>query len=135
MFVLNVIKNPTRSRVAVPKATSQAFTKGEVIQKGVAGVDIPATSSTTRSQVIGISADSITVGDNLAQGFVLEIFENDIFIADTTNNSNAAHTNQRMVLTDSLVVNNTGTDDANGIVQQVGVFGAAADKKILVKFV
>jgi len=33
------------------------------------------------------------------------------------------------------LVNNTGTTAAAGIVQQVGVYGAAADKKILVQFV
>jgi len=135
MFILNVVKNPSRSRTLVPKSTSQAFVKNEIIQKGVSGVDIPATSSTTRSQIIGISTEAITAGEALAQGGVLEIFENDVYIADTTNNSNATHTNQRMILTDSLTVNNTGTDDANGVVQQIAVFGPVADKKILVKFV
>jgi hypothetical protein len=33
------------------------------------------------------------------------------------------------------IVNNTGTTDTAGIVQQVGVYGNASDKKILVQFV
>jgi hypothetical protein len=58
-----------------------------------------------------------------------------LMLLTTTNNSNASHTNQRMVLTDAGTVNNTGTDNANGIVEQLGVVGNAADKKIIVKFV
>jgi hypothetical protein len=41
----------------------------------------------------------------------------------------------RCILTDSLTVNNTGTDDASGVVQQVEPYGAAADKKIICRFI
>jgi hypothetical protein len=40
-----------------------------------------------------------------------------------------------MVLTDSLTVNNTGSDSASGVVEQVEPYGAAADKKIIARFI
>lgn len=134
-FQLNVVANATRSRVIVNKAAGTAITKLQVIAKAANGLSEPATSSTTRSQIKGVSTETITTGDNLTQMGVVQIFGNDTYIADTTNNSNPAHTNQRMLLTDSLTVNNTGTDDANGVVEQLAVWGEPADKKIIVRFV
>ena len=66
---------------------------------------------------------------------VIELFGEDVWIADSTNNSDATHNGQDMILgANAGVVNNTGTTSAVGIVKQVGVYGAAADKKILVRF-
>ncbi len=134
-FKPNVIANPSRSRVIVDKDASEVITELQVIAKAAGGLSEPATSATTRSEVKGVSTESISAADALTQMGVLQIFENDTYIADTTNNSNAAHTNQRMLLSNSLTVNNTGTDDANGVVEQLDVVGAPADKKIIVRFV
>jgi len=66
----------------------------------------------------------------------IETFEKDVWLVDSINNSNAAHNGQLMVLgANGGIVNNTGTTDTAGIVQQVGVYGAASDKKILVQFI
>lgn len=134
-FQPNVIANPSRSRVVVNKSSSTVITELQVIAKAASGLSAPATSATTRSQVKGISTESISANDALTQMGIAQIFENDTFIADTANNSNSAHTNQRMLLSDSLTVDNTGTDDANGVVEQLDVVGAPADKKIIVRFV
>ena len=134
-FQPNVIANPSRSRILVNKASGTVITELQVIAKAASGLSAPATSATTRSEIKGVSTESISAVDALTQAGVLQVFENDTYIADTTNNSNAAHTNQRMLLTDSLTVNNTGTDDANGVVEQLDVVGAPADKKIIVRFV
>jgi len=134
-FIPVVKAGPSRSRIVVDKATGTVITELQVIVKAASGLSAPATSAATRSQIKGISTESISAGDALTTLGIDQIFENDTFLADTTNNSNAAHTGQRMVLTDSLTVNNTGTDDANGVVEQMAVVGAAADKKILVRFV
>ncbi len=99
------------------------------------GLAILATSSTVVADVIGVCNQSITAGEALTTVPVIETFQNDVWIADSTNNSNAAHNGQKMVLgANGGIVNNTGTTSATGIVQQVGVYGAAADKKILVRF-
>lgn len=135
MFVPIVFANPSRSRILVNKASGTVITENTVLVKAASGLTAEATNAATRSEIKGIATESISAGDALTQCGVLQIFENDTFLADTTNNSNAAHTNQRMLLTDSAVVNNTGTDDANGVVEQMAVVGLAADKKILVRFV
>ena len=135
MFIQNTIKNATRSLDTYNKGASIVLDKGELLEKAASGLCQPADSSTVRSEVIGVCNQDISATDALTQVPYLEIFSNDLFIVDVTNNSNAAHNGQRMVLTDSKVVNNTGSDDANGIVQQEEAYGDAADKKIIVKFV
>jgi len=133
-FIQAVIKNPTRSLVVVTKGSSVQMIKGYVLAYS-SGLAILGTSSTTRPNVIGVCNENIAVADALTQVSVIEPFPQDVWIADSTNNSNAAHNGQFMVLgANGGIVNNTGTTDTAGIVQQVGVYGAAANKKILVKF-
>ena len=134
-FIQAQIKNPTRSLINVNKLAATVTTINQILAKNTGGVVIPATNSTTRSEIVGVCNQSIAAAEVLTQVPVIEIFENDTFVADVTNNSNVAHNGQRMILTDSLTVNNTGTDSASGVVEQVEPYGAAADKKILVKFV
>lgn len=134
-FIQAVIKNPTRSLSVVPKGSSTVITNGYVLA-WASGLAVLATSSTIRAEVIGVANGAISAADALTQASVLETFEKDVWIADSTNNSNAAHNGQLMVLgANAGLVNNTGTTDTAGIVQQVGVYGAAADKKILVSFI
>ena len=133
-FIQNTIKNPTRSLKEVPKASATVMTKGYVLEWS-SGLAILGTSSTVVAGVIGVCNQDITAAEALTTVPVIETFQNDVWIADSTNNSNAAHNGQKMVLgANGGIVNNTGTTSATGIVQQVGVFGAAADKKILVRF-
>jgi hypothetical protein len=135
-FEQSIIKNPTRSVAEFPKAGATVYAKGAIIAKDLgSNATLPATSSTPRSSVLGVTTEAVAAADARTEVLGLEIFSNDVFLVDSTNNSNAAHYGQRMVLTNSTTVNNTGTDDAAGIVYQVGVYGAPADKKIIVKFV
>ena len=100
------------------------------------GLAVAADNGTTRPEVIGVCNKTIASGDAETVVPVIDIFEKDVWLVDSTNNSNAAHNGQLMVLgANAGLVNNTGTTAAAGIVQQVGVYGAAADKKILVQFV
>jgi hypothetical protein len=134
-FIQAVIKNATRSLKEVPKADSVVMTKGYVLA-WASGLAILATSSTVVADVIGVCNESITAAQALTTVPVIDVFENDVWIADSTNNSNAAHNGQKMVLgANGGIVNNTGSTSATGIVQQVGVYGATGDKKILVRFV
>lgn len=134
-FIQSNIKNPTRSIKEVPKASGTVMTKGYVLAWS-SGLAILGTSGTTRPNVIGVCNQSITAGEALTTVPVIETFEKDVWIADSTNNSDTDHNGQWMVLgANGGIVNNTGTTDTAGIVQQVGVYGAAADKKILVQFV
>lgn len=134
-FIQAQIKNPTRSLRMVEKLAATVTTINQILAKDTGGVVIPATSSTVRSEIVGVCNQTIAAAEGLTQVPVIEIFGNDTFVVDCTNNSDAADNGQRMILTDSLTVNNTGTDSASGVVEQVEPYGAAADKKILVKFV
>lgn len=98
-------------------------------------VVIKATSSTSMEDVAGVAVENYTTADTTI--LLQEVVDGDTFIANTTNNSSANHNYQRMVLTDAATVNNTGSDSTNdaAIIMQVGVVGAAGDKKILCRFV
>lgn len=134
-FIQSVIKNPTRSLDQAPKGTSTVTVKGRVLAWS-SGLAIEGTSSTTVTEVIGVCNQDIAAADALAIVPFIDTSENDVWIADSTNNSNAAHNGQRMVLgANGGIVNNTGTDAAAGVVKQVGVYGDASDKKILVVFI
>lgn len=134
-FIQSIIKNPTRSLKQVPKGSGTLNTAGYVAEWAT-GLAINGSSSTTRPNVIGVFNQTVQIADALTQNLVIETFEKDVWLVDSTNNSNAAHNGQFMVLgANGGIVNNTGTTDTAGIVQQVGVYGAAADKKILVQFI
>lgn len=133
-FVQAIIKNPTRSLAMQNKSTSQVTVMKEVLDL-TAGLAVPATSASTVATIIGVSNQAISAADALSQVPVIELFQNDVWIADSANNSNPLHNGQAMILTDSTHVNNTGTTSAVGVVEQVGVYGATADKKILVRFI
>lgn len=134
-FIQARIKNPTRSLILSNKASGVAVTKGYVGEYA-SGLIVNGSSSTTRPVVVGIINETIGTGDGRTDVQLIETFEKDTWIADSTNNSDATHNGQYMVLgANAGVVNNTGTTNTAGIVQQVGVYGAAADKKIIVQFV
>lgn len=132
---LKILKGQ-RSVVLANKDSAQAITAYTILENDVtAGEVIPADASTVRDNVAGIAIETIASGDGLSQVAVEEINENNEYLVDTTNNSDAADNGQLMVLTDAGEVNNTGTNAAAGIVMQTRVFGQPADKKIFVKFV
>lgn len=133
-FIQSVIKNATRSLRMENKASGTATTSGYLYDL-VGGLLVAATSSSTRATIAGVANQSITAGEALTQCPVFDLFDNDIWIVDSTNNSDATHNGQDMIVgANAGVINNTGTTSAVGVVKQVGVYGAASDKKILVKF-
>lgn len=134
-FVQSIIKNPTRSIINVAKATATVITNGYVVVWDT-GLAVLGTSAATRATIIGVANGSVAAADAQAFCSVIEPFEKDVWLVDSTNNSNAAHNGQDMILgANAGIVNNTGTTSAVGVVKQVGVYGAAADKKILVRFI
>ncbi len=96
---------------------------------------VAATSSSTPESLAGVTTGAITSADTSAQ--VVEINEHDEYVADTTNNSSAAHNYHRMALTNSTTVNNDTNEETGdtAVVMQIAPVGAAAEKKILVRFV
>lgn len=133
-FIQSKVHN-TRDIPMFNKLSATVTVKNEILAKDVSnGMVIPATNSTVRSEIEGICNLDISSADALTQVPVIGIFEGDTWVADTTNNTNAAHNGQRMILTNALTVNNTGTDNASGVVEQVDVYGITTDKKAVFKF-
>ena len=134
-FLQAVIKNPSRSLIMVNKGASVVTTQNYLMAWNT-GLAVNATSSEGPKDLIGVCNQSIAAAEALTQVPVIELFENDVWLVDCTNNSVATDNGQRMVLgANPYTVNNTHTTSAVGVVEQVDVFGATGDKKILVKFV
>lgn len=131
-FKLTTPKN-TRVGEDKTKATNLATTAGVLYQNSVTtGALEAAGASTVATQILWVANESITAGEALAKVSALRVNLSDVFLVDTANNSNSAHNGQRMVLSaGGATLNNTGTDSATGVFQQLDVVGAAADKKIL----
>lgn len=133
-FIQSVIKNPTRSLATQNKASGTVITNGYVLDL-TSGLAVLGSSSSTTKTICGVANGSIAAAEALTQCSVIELFQNDVWLVDSTNNSDATHNGQDMILgANAGIVNNTGTTSAVGIVKQVGVYGAAGDKKILVRF-
>lgn len=98
-------------------------------------VVVLGTSSSTTETLSAVSVESATTADT--EVLCQLISENDEYVVDTTNNSNASHNYQRMVLTDEDQVNNTGTDSTadEAVFLQLGIVGAVGDKKIRGRFI
>uniref|UniRef100_A0A6H1ZYD3 Uncharacterized protein n=1 Tax=viral metagenome TaxID=1070528 RepID=A0A6H1ZYD3_9ZZZZ len=93
--------------------------------------------ATNLSQVYdlaGIVVEATTTADTEVK--LQRITPGDEYEVDVTNNSNATHNYQRMLLTDENAVNNTGTDNATdeAVFLQIGTVGTAANKKIVGEF-
>lgn len=129
-----VLKN-TRHLVMENKATGTVTTKGEILMQ-TAGLAVPATLSTVPATLLGVCDLTISVLDALVQVPVIRPSHEDTFIFSTTNATNVLHNGQVMVLgASSTLVNNTGTTNSNGIVQQVEPYGATGDNLILGRFI
>lgn len=113
------------------KATSQAIVNGDFLVRSTGGDIVPGTSSAVVGDFEGCATESVTTAQALGDVGALVPIKGDFVLADTTNNTSITHNYQRMILTNSQTVNNTGTDSAVGVVEQVAVVGAASDKKIL----
>lgn len=128
-----VVKN-TRAFRTQNKATGTVTTMGNIVDL-TAGLIVDATASSTTATIAGICNQTISANDALTQVDILITGKGDTFIVDSTNNSNAAHNGQAMIIgANAHTINNTGTTSAVGVVVQVDVFGAAGDKKIIVSF-
>lgn len=126
--------------IELPATSATAFAVGDALQRDTASLYLErATSSAAPADantgLFGISVTAKAAATTLAN--VVPFIVGMILEADLTNNSSTSHTLQRMVLTDHDHLNNSGTDSTTneGVFLQVGVVGAATDKKALVMYV
>ena len=128
------IKN-TRQLKEANKGASTVTTLGEILDL-TAGEAVAATSSSTRATILGVCNETIAAADALTRVQYIVPSDEDTFIFPTTNNTNAAHNGQDMILgASSSIVNNTGTTSAVGVVRQVEPYGATGDKLIIGRFI
>ena len=127
------LKN-TRQLLEANKATGVVTTKGSILAI-TAGLAVAADSGTVKADLLGVCNQTISAADALLRVLYIVPSDEDTFIFSTSNNSDAAHNGQVMVLANATEVNNTGTTSGTGIVEQVEPYGAAADKLIIGKFV
>ena len=115
--------------------TTQKQLLARIVSGGSAGTVEPATSASTRADLEGVCNQSLASTDTQVQVPAIMISSDDTWIADLSNPSDPAMNLQRMVLADSETVNNTGTDDADGVVIQVEPYGPSANNQAIVRFV
>ncbi len=127
------IKN-TRQLTEANKEAATVTTLGEILAI-TGGYAVPADSGTVTSDLLGVCNETIAAADAKTRVSYIVPSDEDTYIFTTTNNTNATHNGQAMVLgADSTTVNNTGTTSATGIIVQVEPYGAASDKTIIGKF-
>ena len=127
------IKN-TRELLTTNKESATVTTLGNIMAM-TAGYAVDADSGTVKADLLGVCNQTIAAADALTRVSYIVPSDEDTFIFTTTNNSDATHNGQAMVLgSNSTTVNNTGTTSATGIVQQVEPYGATGDRLIIGRF-
>jgi len=126
------IKN-TREMREENKEAATVTTLGNIMAQ-TAGYAVDADSGTVAADLLGVCNQTIAAADALTRVLIIRPSDEDTFIFSVTNNSDATHNGQAMVLTNATTVNNTGTTSGTGIVQQVEPYGAASDKLIIGRF-
>lgn len=97
-------------------------------------VAILATSAATPERLAGVAVEDATT--SATSLLVQRISEFDEYVVDTTSNSAATDNYHRFSLTDEdEVANGADVTDDTGVFMQLNPKGAAADKKILGRFV
>jgi len=93
-----------------------------------------ATASAESFDRVGVAIESATTSDTTVKVIICNL--NQTWEVETANNSSSSDNGDAMILTDKNTVNNTGTNStaSEALVIQLQPVGAAADKKILVRF-
>lgn len=95
---------------------------------------VEATSSAVPKDVAGIVATTTSLADIVADIQLIDY--NDEYVVNTLNLSSLSHNYQRMALSNSGMVNNSGSDiETTGIFMQTDVIGAPEEKRIKGVFV
>jgi len=133
MSILQVKLKNTRELMETNKASATVIAKDEILAM-TAGLAVPADNGTVVADLLGVANESIAAADAKTRVLYIVPSDEDTFLFPTTNETDATHNGQAMVLTSSTEVNNTGTTSETGIVQQVEPYGDASDKLIIGRF-
>ena len=133
-----LVRDPGDTRFEKVRVASQAYVIGDAVMldRTSDAIDVvPATSSSTTTNIYGVAMEG--VASSATSLLICVITPEQEWVVESANNSNVNHNFQRMLLTDANTVNNTGTDNTTdeAVFMQTGVFGAAANARIIGKFV
>lgn len=134
MPVIQLKLKNTRELMETNKEAATVMTKGNIIAM-TGGYAVDADSGTVKADLLGVCNETISAADAKTRVSYIVPSDEDTFIFNVTNESDATHNGQAMVLSNATTVNNTGTTSDVGIVQQVEPLGAASDKKIIGRFI
>lgn len=134
MPVIQLKLKNTRELMETNKEAATVMTKGNIIAM-TGGYAVDADSGTITADLLGVCNETISAADAKTRVSYIVPSDEDTFIFNVTNESDATHNGQAMVLSNATTVNNTGTTSDVGIVQQVEPLGAASDKKIIGRFI
>lgn len=111
--------------------SSNAVTEGDLLHLAAGSTTwADGTSSTEHWMLKAVAAETVTTAATSVNAQL--VVPGQFWVAETANNSAAADNGDRMVLTDTNTVNNTGTDSAaqTAVFVQFGTMGTAAEKRI-----
>ena len=116
------------------RIASQAYTLGDLVMldRTSDAIDVvPATASTTTTNVYAVALETVTSA--ATEALFCLVTPDQEWSVDVANNSVVNNRNQRMILTNKAVVNNTGTDNTTkeAVFMQTGVIGALTSKKLV----
>lgn len=117
-----LVQDPENTIYKIVTIASQAYQVGDAVQVSRTAADVtPATSSTICANIFGVAMSAQVSTDT--QMLICLVTNRQVWQADNTNPTNAAHNFQRMVLTNAGTVNNTGTDSTSSaaVWTQLGV--------------
>lgn len=122
---------------SIPLATtSNAVAQGDMLALAVGATTwADATATTEHWQIKAIASETIGTGDSVCKCQLVKPLQ--LWAVELANSSDAAHNGDRMILTDTNTVNNTGTDSTSqcAVFIQLYPVGAAADKRAIGFFV
>ena len=133
----HLVKDQSDTEMWSLPVVAAAYVKGDCLELTDGAVSWAAVTSTSRQHTRKAVAQE-TVASS-ADEFVKCILCNpdQTWVAESANDTDVANRGDRMAFTDSNTVNNSDTDVATslGCFQQFGESGAAADLRIIGKFV
>ena len=123
--------NSVEDAISLP-ITSNAVTIGDMLALGVGATTWSDAAATTEHWQLKAVAQE-TVANTATEIKCQIVYPGQLWIAETANNSAAADNGDRMILTDTNTVNNSGTDDTSeeAVFIQLAPVGAVAEKRIL----
>lgn len=126
MAGFSLITDPQTTVYKKVRIASQAYTIGDAVMQDTTSdsVDVvPATSSTTTWNVIGVAMETVT--SSATELLIALITPEQEWSVETANTASANHNYQNMLLTDANTVNNTGSNNTTdeAVFTQTGVVG------------